>query len=143
MKTIIASVVKVNYHEQLGEFKLLPYCIGETSIAGRGLYATQNIAKGQCIIHAPCIAFSTEDTKVLMNTKLAHYLFDAEIDERTVFPLGHAMLFNHDQQRANVVWTLDGLDYADFRAIRDIRKGEELLVDYGYDPINNTKLSEL
>ena len=141
MKTIIASFVK--FHETYADLSNLPYRIGETKVSGRGLYATRDFRKGECIIHAPCISFSASDTTALMNTKLAHYMFDAEQGGMTLFPLGHAMLFNHNQEQYNVEWVIDGLEYIDFTATRDIKSGEELLVDYGYEPINNIKLSKI
>ena len=134
MKSIIASFVKFLTGSK--DLEALPYRIGFTEARGRGVYALSDLPKGTVIIRAPVIHFDKVDTEKVSETILEHYIyagFDSE--ETSWIPLGHALLINHSDE-PNVDWKCHDTDknLLDYYAVRDISAGEELFVDYGYEP---------
>lgn len=135
MKSITASIVRTLKGSL--DLKVLPYSIGVTSSKGRGLYASKFIEKGTRIIRAPVIHFNKTDTDKVSETVLEHYIFASFNDEDTSWiPLGHALLMNHSIE-ANVDWFQSkDINVVDYIALTDIDVGEELLINYGYNPTN-------
>jgi len=100
---------------------------GKSSVSGRGIYATDDIAKGDIVEEAPYIQVDKESIK---GTPLMDYVF--KIDDTTyAVALGYASLFNHRNQ-PNVDWKIDTVDQViRMTAIKDLEQGEELFISYG------------
>eukprot|EP00750_Incisomonas_marina_P005826 INCI14154.2.p2 GENE.INCI14154.2~~INCI14154.2.p2 ORF type:complete len:217 (+),score=34.38 INCI14154.2:210-860(+) len=113
---------------------------------GRGVFAGQDIARGTEIEEAPCIAFPPPQYAAhLKHTELEHYLFLA-FDENPEDPLntnpkvvkyllalGLGSLFNHSKHN-NVSYVINSdKDTITYKTTRDIEKGEELCIFYGFD----------
>ena len=134
MKSIIASIMR--YVSGSKDLENLPYRIGFTDFKGRGLYAVSDIPAGTKVIRAPLIHFDAKDTKKVSETILEHYIYCGFDDEETSWiPLGHALLINHSTE-PNLDWFKVESDknVVDYIALKDIKSGEEFLVDYGYEP---------
>lgn len=100
---------------------------GKSSVSGRGVYATDDITKGDVVEEAPYIQVDKESIK---GSPLMDYVF--KIDDTTyAVALGYASLFNHRNQ-PNVDWKIDTVDQViRFTALTDLNSGDELYISYG------------
>ncbi|KAA8619737.1 protein containing SET domain protein [Pyrenophora tritici-repentis] len=107
---------------------------------GRGVFATNNILAGTIIDICPVLVLGTEENKEhIEKTSLYHYTYNWPIKDMNgnnqtaqavIFGLGS--MFNHSTQEQNVGWMRDlGRQIITYRALRDIRRGEELCISYG------------
>lgn len=98
---------------------------------GRGLYARRDIRRGALIEVSPVIVINRGD--VGDDEPLSNYVFEWSRGKRAV-ALGMGSLFNHSKT-ANAWWeVVRDKKVLRFYAAKDIRAGEEILVDYGYQP---------
>jgi hypothetical protein len=99
---------------------------------GRGVFARKPIRKGTVIERAPIVLIPVGE--VFSNaprTKLADYVFNWGSDT-VALVLGYGSLYNHSYQ-PNASYYGEGSQTQAFTAIRDIRAGEEITVNYnGY-----------
>lgn len=107
--------------------------IKKTRKYGRGIFASEDIKKGQAVEVSPLLVFkSKKDLKRLMKTDLCRYLYDFK--GKQALALGIGSLFNHSSS-ANVDWkVLHKEEKILFWASENIKKGQQLFIDYGYDP---------
>ncbi len=98
----------------------------------RGVFAKCDIAKGQLLHEAPVIAYPNEEHEHIEKTLLADYAFEYGIG-RTAMLLGYGMLFNHSYTpNATYEINFDNQTF-DFFAYKDIKAGEEVLINYNGD----------
>ena len=98
---------------------------------GRGLYARRDLRRGALIEVSPVIVINRDD--VGDEELLSYYVFEWSRGKRAV-ALGVGSLFNHSTM-ANAWWeVVKDKKVLRFYAGRDIRRGEEILVNYGYQP---------
>lgn len=113
--------------------------IKETHKLGRGVFATQNFKKGDIVESSPVIVVN--NTSALRSTILNTYIFDWN-RESLAIALGNGSLFNHSK-KANVTYNPSYQSKIIlFVAKRDIKKGQQLFIDYGYDPKWGYKTTE-
>lgn|SRR3990167_3678637 len=98
---------------------------------GRGVFLDEDvITKGALVHEAPIIELDEREHNLVKQTELFNYTFNWR-NKGCAVALGLGSLFN-DSPFPNLSYQKD---YANrkliFKAIRDIRKGEELLIDYG------------
>jgi len=99
----------------------------------RGVFATCDIPAGQLIHEAPVVAYDNEDDVHIEKTILADYVFQYG-SNHTAILLGYGSLFNHSYQ-PNAIYDISFEKHTfDFFAYRDIRAGEEILINYNGDP---------
>lgn len=103
---------------------------------GRGVFARQDIQKGTVVESSPVIVLpdsefldgKTEDIKLHQHI----FWWSDEVGKETALGWGYLALYNHSEKSPNVeMETGKRPETMDVRAIRDIRKGEELVFDYG------------
>ena len=100
---------------------------------GRGLFATKSIKKGDLVEVCPVVVLDRVSSNRIQKTFLASYVF-SWTGGRDAIGLGHGSLFNHSLE-PNVGWQLDSVrGLLIFEALRDIKPGEQLLINYQYDP---------
>ena len=100
----------------------------------RGLEALHSITQGTLIKEEEILLLNARDTEVLEETELRYYTFKAN-DVRDCLVLGDGELYNHSDD-ANVGYILkylDGRYRMQFYALRDIKQGEQLFIDYNAD----------
>jgi|APGre2960657404_1045060.scaffolds.fasta_scaffold98537_1 SET domain-containing protein len=101
-----------------------------SSIHGLGVFAAQDITSGEIIEKAPILKLDIQEKDAL----LADYRFWWEQDGKRIYyvlALGYGSLYNHSSNPSGY-FTNNIEDYTiDFIATKDIKKGEEILVDYG------------
>nr|WP_106779495.1 SET domain-containing protein [Lysinibacillus timonensis] len=111
------------------EVKTSPLSNGEFN---RGVFATCDIKKGQLIHEAPVIAYPNEEHQHIEKTLLADYAFEYGINHTAIL-LGYGMLFNHSYE-PNATYEINFDNHTfDFYAYKDIKAGEEILINYNGD----------
>jgi len=107
----------------------LPFKVGiSPTLNIRGLIATEMIEKGRVIEKCPVVTYPKNPT-IIEQTIFDHYVFDWG-DTHEALALGYGSLYNHNKY-PNVGFTLAFKDrYVVFTAIRDIKNGEELFINY-------------
>ncbi|MCD8508473.1 MAG: SET domain-containing protein [Bacillus sp. (in: Bacteria)] len=118
------------------EIKTSPLSNGEFN---RGVFATCNIAKGELFHEAPVLPYPNEQHQLIEHTVLADYVFEYGKNHGAII-LGYGMLFNHSYE-PNATYEINFENHTfDFYAYKDIKKGEELLINYNGDVDNKDHL---
>ncbi len=106
--------------------------IGETEGKGRGIFARKAIKAETVIETSPVIVMSGEDRKLLDKTLLHDYIFEWQPggEEMCCMALGLIPIYNHSY-RSNCEYFMNYDDNTMYvQAVRDIKKGEELTINY-------------
>lgn len=107
--------------------------IQDSPLHGLGVFANQDIAKGEVIELCPYLVIDDDDLQEA--NRLNDYLFTSPDDPGDYLVLmGFGMLYNHGEP-ANAEWQIDDDDnrFVRMSASRDIKKDEEILHDYGQE----------
>lgn len=106
---------------------------------GRGVIAERDIKLGEVITNCEILVLSPEDTLKVNETDLRWYVFTYDKNtKQDCLVMGDGEIFNHDDN-ANVLYGLvewDKRKLMRFQASRDIKKGEQLFIDYRQDEEN-------
>jgi SET domain-containing protein len=98
----------------------------------RGVFATQDIAKGELIHEAPVIPYPNEDHEHIEKTILADYVFNYGSNHSAIL-LGYGSLLNHSYT-PNATYELNfDTHTVAFYAYTDIKAGDEILINYNGD----------
>lgn len=105
---------------------------------GRGVVATEDIAKDEIIECAPIIPLGKADYEHLKSQAsdtLKYYFLDQYDLDRYAIMLGYASLYNHDlDPNAELDYEEDHeKKFIIMKAIKDIKAGEEITWDYCFD----------
>lgn len=106
--------------------------------AGRGIFATRDFTKGECVEISPIIRLERDDPAIANpRSMVPHYVFTfAEGYEG--FALGYGSLYNHSYD-PNMLYRKDAAQQAVvFTARRDIKKDEELTITYNNSDPSDT-----
>jgi hypothetical protein len=93
---------------------------------GRGVFAARAFAKGERL--EVCHVLELPGTEVV--GKLGDYVFGTGDDDEVLLVLGYGMLYNHSAE-PNAEYVEEAPRTITFLALRDVRAGEELTIDYG------------
>ena len=111
---------------------ILPFLTIATSPdRGRGVFTTKNIRKGTIVEISPVVVLSTKDRKAIEHTLLHNYIFEwGSTRKKAAMALGYISMYNHSYG-SNCEYEMD-FDNAtmSIRAVKDIKKGEELSINY-------------
>lgn len=113
--------------------------IKNTKKYGRGLYAVKNIKKGEIVLRDPVleVGYGFDITASSINC----YVFGWE-RSCSAIALGLSSLINHSK-RPNVTYNpVFRTKEIIFVATKDIRRGHQLFIDYGYDPKRGKETTE-
>lgn len=106
---------------------------------GRGVFARRPIRKGEVIERVPVLVMSVEDYEKGMDTTiLAGYVF-AWGEGQIALALGYGSLYNHSY-RPNARYQDVAPRTKQFVALRAIRSGEEVTVNYNGSPRSRAKV---
>lgn len=111
--------------------------VKKTKNMGRGVFATKNIKLGQIILEDDLLVFSQEDRTVPFI--FYDFLYDGT---KSAVALGISSLFNHSEN-PSVDYNIKKsktIPKIVIHALRNIKKGEQLFINYGYDPITGEDL---
>lgn len=125
--------------------KDFPVRVGASSVNGRGIFATQDISEGQVIERCPMVPLGFR-SRYHSDPQIYRYVYAQPLCPCKEcsnhgfilhMVLGYGMLYNH-QDNPNTEWKFDYPNLiADVVAIRDIKKDDEIFVDYGKKYFNN------
>lgn len=108
---------------------------------GLGVFAAQDIKDGESIEEVPVILLPEEQIADLAKTKLLDYFFAwGEKLEQAAIALGYGSLYNHSYEpNARFVENFDK-NTITYWAIKDIKKDQEILMNYNGKPDDMRKL---
>lgn len=104
---------------------------------GRGVIATRAIKKGEIIEYCPVVFVSKKEVSFAKEEKAVlhfYYLNQPEI-KKFCMMLGYGSLYNHSKNpNVEIDYNMKvAKDYLFFKALKDIKAGEEILYDYQFD----------
>jgi hypothetical protein len=111
---------------------ILPYLFIDVSASrGRGVFTRKALPGGTLVEASPVIVMKEEDRVLLDQTLLHDYIFLwGEDQTRCCLALGYLSLYNHNY-RANCDYEMDfDKDIIQIITTRDVKKGEELCINY-------------
>lgn len=113
--------------------------VARTPDRGRAVFTSKKIKKGTVIEIAPMIVFGESDRNLINDTYLYEYYFEwGKSGRKGALALGFGSLYNHSYSpNARYIPDFD-LNVLEFEAIRDIKAGEEITVNYNLDPDDHT-----
>ncbi|MEC0124866.1 SET domain-containing protein [Paenibacillus pabuli] len=101
----------------------------------RGVFATVDIPKGQLIHQAPVVPYPNEDHEHVEKTILEDYVFEYGANHTAIL-LGYGSLINHSYE-PNATYDINFDNHTfDFYAYKDIKAGEEVLINYNGEEDN-------
>ncbi|CAN7514478.1 SET domain-containing protein [Paenibacillus sp. LjRoot153] len=105
---------------------------------GRGIFATENIKKGDFIESAPIIVVTQKEWEQMRESILKNYVY--RWGEDKAIALGYGGIYNHSfTPNARYISNINNLTI-DFSAYKDIKAGEEILINYNGDPKDQSSL---
>ena len=105
----------------------------------RGVFATENIAKGVLFHAAPVLPYPNDEHEHIEKTLLADYAFEYGANHTAIL-LGYGMLFNHSYT-PNAHYDINFENHTfDFYAYTDIEAGQEILINYNGEVDNDDPL---
>ncbi|MBI2807122.1 MAG: SET domain-containing protein-lysine N-methyltransferase [Planctomycetes bacterium] len=105
---------------------------------GRGVFARCDIKKGATIEQAPVLLVPVKDLVDGMKNRTLNRFFYHWSSRHVAVSLGYGSLYNHSYE-PNARY-FHGAAHITYRALRDIRKGEEILINYNYSPKNRAPM---
>jgi uncharacterized protein len=104
---------------------------------GRGVVAARAIKKGEIIEYCPIVFVSKKEWLFAKKERLVlhfYYLTQPEIKKFCIM-LGYGSLYNHSKHpNAEINYNArQAKDYLFFKALKNIKAGEEIVYDYQFD----------
>lgn len=107
---------------------------------GRGVFAARNFSAGQVIENCPVLIFNSKERKHLEKTLLNYYIYPWRSTRGASLILGYGSIYNHSYS-PNADWKQNFKTQSMvYRAIRPIKKGEEITVNYNSEPDDQTPI---
>ncbi len=113
--------------------------IKKSKLHKKGVFALEKIEIGEVIEVCPVIILNQNDTKQIDGTELYNYYFSWK-DQGSAIALGYGSIYNHSYQPNARYKTNYTSKTITFKAIKAIKKGEEILVNYNGDPESQNKV---
>ncbi len=105
---------------------------------GRGVFALKNFKEGEIIEKCPVINVTPTERKHCEKTILANYIYPWRSTLSGSIVLGYGSLYNHSFN-PNADWKQNFKNESMvYRALRDIKRGEEITVNYNGEPDDKT-----
>lgn len=114
---------------------ILPFLfIAPTQKMGRGVFTSREIKAGTVVEVSPVIIMSLEERKLLDQTLLHDYIFEwGHEKKQCCMALGLVPIYNHSYE-SNCEYEMDyENENISIRAVKDIKAGEELFINYNGD----------
>jgi SET domain-containing protein len=114
---------------------ILPFLfISPAEKMNRGVFTSAAIEAGTVVEISPVIVMSGEDRKLLDKTLLHDYIFEwGGKKDQCCMALGYVPMYNHSY-KSNCEYEMDfDNDLISIKAVRYIKEGEELFINYNGD----------
>ena len=114
--------------------------IDKTDDKGRGVFTKKSLPANTIVEISPVIVMSSEERKLLDQTRLYDYIFEWGPDsQQCCMALGYVPVYNHSY-RSNCEYEMDFDNHViKIKTIRNIEAGEELFINYNGDWNNDKK----
>ena len=107
---------------------------------GRGVFALKGFKEGEIVEKCPVINVTPTERKHCEKTILANYIYPWRSTRSGSIVLGYGSLYNHSFS-PNADWKQNfKSEMMVYRALRDIKKGEEITVNYNGEPDDKTQI---
>ncbi len=107
---------------------------------GRGVFALKDFKKGEIVENCPVINITPKERKKCENTILAYYIYPWRSTRSGSLVLGFGSIYNHSYT-PNADWKQNfKSETMVYRALKPIKKGEEITVNYNGEPDDQTPI---
>ncbi|MFH1840624.1 MAG: SET domain-containing protein [Candidatus Shapirobacteria bacterium] len=107
---------------------------------GRGIIALKNFKKREIVEVCPIIPLTPKERKRCENTVLDQYIYPWRSTRGACMVLGYGSIYNHSFE-PNADWKQNFRTVTMvYRAIKNIKKGEEITVNYNGEPDDRTPI---
>lgn len=107
---------------------------------GRAIFATRDFKEGEIIESCPVLKLTPTERKHCEKTLLNHYIYPWKSTRSASVVLGYGSIINHSFT-PNADWKQNfKTDCMVYRALRSIKKGEEITVNYNGEPDDLTPI---
>ncbi len=115
--------------------------IAPTDSKGRGVFTAEAVLYGTIVEIAPVIVMTNKDRELLDQTLLHDYIFEwGGEQQQCCMALGYVSVYNHSYN-ANCEYEMDyANELMQIKAVKDIKAGEELCINYNGDWNDSKKL---
>ena len=115
--------------------------IDDSGAKGRGVFTTKDIAADTIIEVSPVIVMTATERTLLDQTLLHDYIFEwGTLKDKCCMALGYVPMYNHSY-KSNCEYFMDfEKDIIAVKTVRNIKKGEELTINYNGDWNDPAKL---
>lgn len=97
---------------------------------GRGLFATEAIARDTVLMEAPVLLIAAEQRDALQGTIVDDYVYEWDDDGTAALVLGVSSMCNHADEPNAYLWLVPHGPSAELVTIADIAPDEEITVSY-------------
>lgn len=105
---------------------------------GRAVFALKDFKAGEIVESCPALFITGKERKLLEKTLLAYYMYPWRSTVTGCLPLGYGLIYNHSFT-PNADWKQNfKTNSMVYRAIKPIKKGEEITVNYNGEPDDQT-----
>ena len=117
--------------------------VKRTASRGRGVFALKDFKTGEIIEKCPTIKIDSKERKYCEKTILNYYIYPWRSTRTGSIVLGYGSIYNHSFE-PNADWKQNfKTSEMVYRAIKPIKSGEEILVNYNGEPDDMTPLDWL
>ena len=114
--------------------------VGNESENGRGVFALVDFKEGDIIEAAPVLNITVAERKLLEKTIFAYYMYPWRSTRSGALALGYGSIYNHSFD-PNADWKQNfKTNNMVYQALRPIKKGEEITVNYNGEPDDLTPI---
>lgn len=107
---------------------------------GRAVFATRDFKLGEIIESCPALVLTPTERKHCEKTLLNHYIYPWKSLKSAAMVLGYGSIINHSFT-PNTDWKQNfKTDCMVYTAIKSIKKGEEITVNYNGEPDDDTPI---
>ena len=99
--------------------------------AGRGVFAARNLKRGEVIERCPVLVLPRNDYLLVKKTELRNYYFMWGKSTSAIC-FGYGSMYNHSYESNATYRKRIKEKIIDFIAIKSLKKGEEITVNYNY-----------
>ena len=112
--------------------------VKRTGEKGRGVFALKDFKEGEIIETCPVINITPKERKIVEKTIFNYYIYPWRSTLSGSLVLGYGSIYNHAYS-PNADWKQNfKTNSMVYRAVRPIKKGEEITVNYNGEPDDQT-----